>query len=480
MPENANEPEGQRGLQPVLPISKAVVDVNRWAIVIGISEYQYNSLDLEYADRDAEEFYQLLISDVGGSFKPKQVVKLINQEATTANITKALRSFLKKPGRDDLVIFYCACHGAPDIDRPENIYLITHDTDPSDIAGTALPMREIHLSLRDNLLSKKVVLLADTCHSAAIGAGIGSRSIADDSSLVNRYLQEVSNTRDGIALLTSAEANEVSFEDAKWGGGHGVFTHYLLEGMKGKADINQNGFVTVGELFEYVRSNVQNATDNRQHPSIGNNPYDRNLPLAIFSPSIKIIDDGKTETTTDTTTTKFNQLIKEKVTNAILIGTGLGMVVTIYLAYQFKLFFPYSGSSVIPSKPPSNSLPLHTLRTVGLEVRYFPQGDKVIVQNALATFDSNIVKVGVSNLTPEPHTNAIWFGSKVRIEDVRLVAIKLRESNILIQSIQPFEDQSSKSLVIDIGADRTIPKNQPFLTIEEIRNGVFKRKSNTS
>jgi uncharacterized caspase-like protein len=487
MPENVDELESQRGLLLVSSISEAA-NVNRWAIVIGVSEYQYNSLNLEYAERDAEEFYQLLISPIGGSFKPENIVKLTNQDATTQKVTKALRSFLQKPGRDDLVIFYCACHGAPDLNRPENIYLITYDTDPSDIAGTALPMREINLSLRDNLLSEKVVLLADTCHSAAIGEGLGSRNMSNDNILVNRYLQEVSKTRGGIALLTSAEANEVSFEDAKWGGGHGVFTHYLLQGMKGAADLNQDGIVTVGELFEYVRSHVQAATEGRQHPSIGTSPYDRNLPLAIFSriPNTSLeggnIFLSEHKETNSLSQTKLNELIKNKVNNAILWGTCVGVLITGYIMYEvnkLKLFAPIPSVAVSPKsvelKPPS----LPTLTKVGLEIHYFPQGDKSIVQEALAPFGSR-VKVLNSSLPPELPTNAIWFGSQVPIEDVRTVAIQLRRANVLIQSIQPFKDLGSKQLLIDVGADRTVPKNQPIITLDQIRNGVFKRKSNSS
>jgi hypothetical protein len=259
--------------------------VDRWAVIVGISKYKHNQLNLKYADRDADALYNLLLSPAGGRFAQDHIIKLTNEAATTSSITRALRSFLKKPDREDLVLIYFACHGSPDLDRPDNIYLITHDTDPNDISGTALPMREIDLSLRENLLAEKVILLADTCHSAAIAGSIGRRSVGSKTQLVNRYLQEVSVARGGIALLTSAEANEVSFEDARWDGGHGVFTHYLLQGMQGAADTNNNGFVTVGELFEYVRDNVKQATDHKQHPCIGANPFDRNLPLAITFPS---------------------------------------------------------------------------------------------------------------------------------------------------------------------------------------------------
>jgi uncharacterized caspase-like protein/TolA-binding protein len=278
---NSSEDPQNRGLGTALPSSYATY-VDRWAIVVGISKYKHESLNLKYADRDAEALYELLLTPSGGGFEQEHVKKLVNEEATTANITRALRSFLKKPAKEDIVLIYFACHGAPDIDRPGIVYLLTHDVDPKDISGTALPMREIDLSLRENLLAERVIILADTCHSAAIGGGIGRRDASDNSAVVNSYLREVGKSRGGIALLTSAEANEVSFEDAKWGEGHGVFTHYLLEGMKGAADRSpKNGVVTVGELFEYIRENVQQATGNKQHPCVGTNSYDRNLPVAI-------------------------------------------------------------------------------------------------------------------------------------------------------------------------------------------------------
>lgn len=343
-----------------LPTSYATY-VDRWAIVIGVSKYKHESLNLRYADRDAEEFHKLLVSPLGGNFKPDHVVKLTNHEATTANVTRALRSFLKKPGRDDLVIVYVACHGTPDFDRPGNVYLLTHDTDPNDIAGTALPMREIDLSLKENLLSERVVIFADTCHSAAIGGGIGRRSTGNDTALVNRYLKEVSMARGGIALLTSAEANEVSFEDARWGGGHGVFTHYLLRGMQGEADLNQNGFVTVGELFEYVRAKVQEATEYRQHPSIGTNPYDRNLPLAITFPAaqtsiqsseptnvLQSSRESRFDIRLPTNSSRIESGINRQNSKKITILTAsiaLTTLVTVALVNQ-------------PSKPPEPSVPL--------------------------------------------------------------------------------------------------------------------------
>ncbi|MBK9710144.1 MAG: caspase family protein [Kouleothrix sp.] len=281
------EPSAQPRERGVVPVARPTyaAHANRWAIIVGVSSYQYEGLtNLQYAHRDAEELYDLLQTPAGGGFERERIRKLIDAEATTANITRALRSFLKQPAKEDIVLIYFACHGAPDLDRPSLIYLITYDTDPSDISGTALPMREIDLSLQENLLAERVVIIADTCHSAALGGRIGRRGAGNEAQAINAYLEQVSKAKGGVALLTSAEASESAQEGEQWGGGHGVFTHFLLQGMRGDADgygEPKDGVVTVGELFDYVRDSVKRATGDRQHPAIGTNPFDRSLPMAI-------------------------------------------------------------------------------------------------------------------------------------------------------------------------------------------------------
>src|SRR4051794_7417399 len=78
--------------------------IARWAIIIGISKYRNTTLNLKYAHRDAEELYDLLRKPSGGDFAEDHICKLINAQATTEKITWALRSFLKKPARSDLVL----------------------------------------------------------------------------------------------------------------------------------------------------------------------------------------------------------------------------------------------------------------------------------------------------------------------------------------------------------------------------------------
>jgi uncharacterized caspase-like protein len=78
-------------------------------------------------------------------------------------------------------------------------------------------------------------------------------------------------------MLTAADTNEFSLEDERWGG-HGVFTHFLLDGLRGAGDLDANGIVTVTELFDHVSNQVRGATSGRQNPQLSGLG---DIPLAV-------------------------------------------------------------------------------------------------------------------------------------------------------------------------------------------------------
>ena len=258
-------------------------DVDRWALIVGISNYQNKGLSLKFAARDAEALHDTLLQPTAGAFADDHVLRLVDEQATLANMTKGLRTFLKRPAAEDLVVLFFACHGTRDRERPDDLYLLPYDTDPADISGTGLPMRELDFALRQTLHSRRIVALVDACHSGGVGGALDNlRGAGDDAADLNKYLTEISKARGGgVSLMTSAMESESSVEGPEWGQGHGVFTHYLLEGLRGKADRPpRDGIVTVGELFDYVTTQVKEATENRQHPHISA-AADLSLVLAV-------------------------------------------------------------------------------------------------------------------------------------------------------------------------------------------------------
>jgi len=245
----------------------------RWAVVIGVGEYDSEEIpDLEFAPNDARAVRDFLLSDAAGPFD--EVLYLENERATGAAMREALFVFLQQADWDDLVVIYYAGHGAPDPGRPDNLYLLPTDTELDRLAATGFPMWDVKTALRRQIAAERVLVIADACHSAgtADGETVGG---GDSNQIAGGFQQLFTPSR--RLMLTAAATNEFSLEDARWGG-HGVFTHFLLDGLRGAGDMDGNGIVTVTELFDHVSTNVRGATSGRQNPQISGLG---DIPLAV-------------------------------------------------------------------------------------------------------------------------------------------------------------------------------------------------------
>jgi uncharacterized caspase-like protein len=243
-----------------------------FAVVIGISHYAKSDQsaanqinDLQFADRDATSVLDFLKSPAGGAVADQDSLLLLNEQATTESIRHALFTFLTKPQEQDTVVIYIAGHGAPDPLDPRNLYLLTADSKPDDMGGTAFPMWQLQDVFERILKAKRVITLADTCHSYGFSGARAGANSKRANNLVNQYLQRYASS-DQRAVITASDISESSLEDAKWGDGHGVFTWFLLQGLKGAADSNHDGVVTAGELFAYLKQAVPQATAGKQNP----------------------------------------------------------------------------------------------------------------------------------------------------------------------------------------------------------------------
>ncbi len=247
----------------------------KWAVVIGISDYRADGLNLRYADRDAEAMRDFLIAK--GGFRPDRVRFLSNQRATYQEIRTALFSFLAATQPDDMVLIFLAGHGVQDAVNPDNFFFLAHDSEIGNLGGTAIPMWDLGNVMDYTIRAQRILVFADTCHSGA-ALDRGGANDGKNLNFFNKYL-EVLARRKGRLVLTASQAHESSLETTKLA--HGVFTHSLLLGLAGAADDNPaDGVVTAGELVDYVRAKVPEETAGEQHPSYSEQGFDMNLPLA--------------------------------------------------------------------------------------------------------------------------------------------------------------------------------------------------------
>lgn len=273
---------------PTDSVSGPIQSVNKlskvYAVIVGVSEYKDSKMNLKYADDDAKLFYNFLRSPHGGAIPSQNVTLLLNAEATRANIIKAVNNQFKNAFEDDVVIVYMASHGIPSAHGDE-LYFIGSDTEKDNLEGTGVSHYDIQKAL-NNCKSQKKIWISDACHSGGVGVNGGNmrgeQEVAE-SNMVNRLLSNVANYDKNLILLTASSAGETSREAAEWGGGHGVFTYYMVEGLKGAADDNKNGLVDIRELYEYVRVKVSTDTEKKQYPEL-KGVYHNRFPMSVVKP----------------------------------------------------------------------------------------------------------------------------------------------------------------------------------------------------
>ncbi len=245
--------------------SVAIADYNKevkiWAVVIGAARYSAMPV-LRYTDDDAYQIFAFLKSPEGGALPDNQVRLLIDEDATRSNVLYAMRSIFSKADENDVVLFYFSGHGI------EGAFL------PIDYDGTKNKL--FHSEVRDILTSSRAkhkIVLADACHAG----GLIAQKAGVDAELIKLY-KAFEESRGGMALLMSSKGEEFSLEDS--GLRSGVFSHFVIRGLKGEADSNTNKIVSVQELYNFVYKQVRRYTANIQTPVL-TGTFDPTMPIAV-------------------------------------------------------------------------------------------------------------------------------------------------------------------------------------------------------
>jgi WD40 repeat protein/uncharacterized caspase-like protein len=249
-----------------------------YLLVVGVGSYANSQYNLNYSVADATDIGQQLKSqqELLGRYRPIEVVPLLNEEATKANILLALKLLagtagplpkdsppvlakIKPAQPEDAVVFYFSGHGTAQDDR---FYLIPHDLGYQgpraklDASGlTSILEHSISdLELEEVLRGVDVdqlLLVIDACNSGqALKAEEERRGPMNTRGLAQLAYEK------GMYILTASQSDEVAFESA--GLKHSYLAYALVEeGIKsGAADADSNGQVFLKEWFDYATERV--------------------------------------------------------------------------------------------------------------------------------------------------------------------------------------------------------------------------------
>ena len=229
-----------------------------WLLSIGVSRYANADLNLQFADADAQAMADTVQSAArNGPYREVRTLVLTNEQATRESILGGLSSFLGRAGPDDVAILFVAGHGIRDLNSGSYYFL------PAPATAENLVTQGLRMSDFDEMLRvvrrnvHAMVVMLDTCHAGALGIP-STRAVSADE------MARQMTAGEGFFLLAATKPGEQSKEQTSLA--HGAFTYAVLEGLRGSADADADGALTVSELFGYVARRVPSLTQGRQHP----------------------------------------------------------------------------------------------------------------------------------------------------------------------------------------------------------------------
>ena len=246
-----------------LPAGKAKPNKNSYAIVIGIEQYRQKLSKADFATQDAQTMTVYLTKVLG--YPEENVITLLNDHASNADLVKYFEKWLPNNVEKDSTVFvYYSGHGAPD-PKSGSAYLVPYDGDPSFIDETGYSLKRMYAAL-GKLPAKEVIIALDSCFS-----GAGGRSVIAKGSrpLVMNLQNNVVLPKNMTVLSASSGEQTSSTYDEK---GHGLFTYFMLKGIKNEDVARSDGSLKIDDLYGYLRPQVERIArkqyNNEQTPQL--------------------------------------------------------------------------------------------------------------------------------------------------------------------------------------------------------------------
>ena len=238
---------------------RVMLNQNALALIIGVADYARTPAKATYADRDAQTFYDYAMLKLG--IPAGNIKELVNNKAGEVDVRLAVKDWIARStrqGKSDIFVFF-AGHGLAN-QSGDNMYLLPFDGSPRLLEDSAISRKDLFADIA-SAKPRSVTVFLDTCYSGATRGTdmlIASRPIA-----ISAKEQSIP---EGFTVMTAAAGDQTAkpLEEAK----HGMFSYFLMKGMEGDADTNQDNLITAGELHTYVQQNVIQQSSGSQTPEL--------------------------------------------------------------------------------------------------------------------------------------------------------------------------------------------------------------------
>ncbi|EHI48348.1 hypothetical protein HIMB100_00019300 [SAR116 cluster alpha proteobacterium HIMB100] len=236
---------------------------NALAVIVGVSDYERTPDPAVYADKDAQYFQDYAAIKLG--VPDNNIFTLINREADEVSIKKAVKNWLLRMSvkdETDVYVFF-AGHGLASSDGT-NMFLLPYDGDPELLEDSAIDRKQLFADIQA-ISPRSVTVFLDSCYSG--GTRAGGTLVASLRPIAIRAKEQ--NAPEGFTILSAAKGDQTSqsLEEAK----HGLFSYFLMRGLEGDADANNDNQITAGELHSFVTDKVERQSGFKQTPDLQGN-----------------------------------------------------------------------------------------------------------------------------------------------------------------------------------------------------------------
>lgn len=248
-----------------------------YALIIGIADYPGMLKLPSTVRKDATDLRDVLCSTSYAGYQSDHIRLLLDGEATAEGIRDGFRWLAAAAGTEDTATIFFSGHGGRFGSGEQTLnYLIPYDYDPNQKQETAISGTELTKLVRA-VRTAKVVMLLDSCHSGGTGDPKQAAVIGDlKSGLDEQYFERLSEGT-GRVIMASSRSDEVSL--VLRGMDNSLFTHYVLEALRGKAINQPDGLIRVFDVFSYVSDQVPARAE--QHPVFKATDVENNFPIAL-------------------------------------------------------------------------------------------------------------------------------------------------------------------------------------------------------
>lgn len=226
----------------------------RKALIVASDDYEHDGLRRLLApEADAAALAGVLGDPQIGEFD----VRVVHNE-TAHVIQEYIEDLFSEARPDDVLLLHFSCHGLKS--ESGELFFAAHNTRPNRLGSTAVPADFVQRCMRASR-SRCIVLFLDCCYGGAFGQGVTVRA-AGDVNVMDSFPGEKLGGGRGRAVITASSSMEYAFEGDQLADDRSrrpsVFTTALVQGLAtGEADRDEDGWVALDELYDYVFDKVR-------------------------------------------------------------------------------------------------------------------------------------------------------------------------------------------------------------------------------